>query len=121
MARGRPPGVVSPGSGRTDWLERRLADTPPELAESIRGLCAGQACPHPRDMASRALDTFERIGCESQTRAGALELLAADALLTYAFEAAADPELGGTAERAISLARELGPGGELGRRAGAGA
>lgn len=100
------------------WLEARLAETPPELAASIRRLCGEDLSADPRDMATRALDAFGRIGRESQTRERALELLAADALLTYAFEASADPELGGTAERAVSLARELGPGGELGRRAG---
>lgn len=99
------------------WLDRRLEETPPELASAIRRLCAGDPCPEPRGMAASALRTFDRIGCEFQTREGALELLAADALLTYAFEAAADPERGGTAERAIALALELGPRGELGRRA----
>jgi len=112
--------VGSPRTGESGgWLERRLAGIPPELAEAIGRLCAGPGCStDPRAMAACALDTFERVGGRSQTRARALELLAADALLTYAFEAAADPRAGGSAAGAVRLAHELGPAGALGRRAG---
>lgn len=109
------PPAPEPGG----WLEGRLAGIPTELAEAIGRLCVGSGCSSdPRAMAACALDTFERVGGQSQTRAGALELLAADALLTYAFEAAADPRAGGSAAGAVRLAREFGPAGELGRRAG---
>jgi len=107
--------VDEPGA----WLDGRLVETPTELAQAIARLCRGSACSNkPREMVACALDAFERVGCTSQTRAGALELLAADALLTYAFEAAADPDAGGSASAAVRLAREVGPAGELGRRAG---
>ena len=102
------------------WLEQRLDLTPPELATAVRDLLEGaDGAREPftwRCMADRALEAFERVASTSQSRAGALELLAADALLTYAFEAAADDGVGGSASTALALARAVGPCGELGRR-----
>ena len=51
-----------------------------------------------------------------QNRKTALRLLAADALLTYAFEAAVDSEIGGDAAAAERLAERVGPCGLLGDR-----
>lgn len=99
------------------WLAVRLDDTPPELAAAVRGLLSDTGGgPTPERMVEAAIDTFERIPAASQSRAGALELLAADALLTYAFEFAADPAVGGSCDAAVRLARAAGSCGELGRR-----
>lgn len=102
------------------WLEQRLVLTPPELAAAVRDLLdRSDGAREPftwQCMVDRALDAFERVASKSQSRSGALELLAADALLTYAFEAAADDTVGGSATTALQLARAVGPSGELGRR-----
>ncbi len=92
--------------------------TPPELATAVRELLGGPSAPGPtpQRMIDCALEALERVASTSQTRAGALELLAADALLTYAFERAADATAGGSATAALDLARAVGPSGELGRR-----
>ena len=63
-----------------------------------------------------ALRGFDDVVEGMGSRPSALELLAADALLTYAFEAAADPSLGGSASRAVQLADRVGPAGEIGAR-----
>ena len=86
-----------------DWLQDRLADAPPTIASDINAMLSSR----PDDawsLAEQALDalvaeTGAPTGSESATR-----LLAADALLTYAFEAAASPELGGGGARAGRLA-----------------
>lgn len=104
-----------------DWLERRLSDVPPELADAVRGLAEFRTGSGFAAAASRAaLAALDRAGRErtadSEAREAALRLLAADALLTYAFEAAADGELGGSAAAAEALAVRVGPRGELGGR-----
>ena len=102
-----------------EWLEERLAVIPTELAGAVRDLMRGCGWdePTPERMARCALETFERVASTSQTRTGALELLAADAVLTYAFESVSDPQLGGSATAAMALAHAWGPSGEIGRRA----
>jgi len=90
---------------------------PSELADAVRRLLAASGGePTAQRMVEAAIDTFERVPGESHSRAGALDLLAGDALLTYAFEVAADPTVGGSFEDAMRLARDAGPVGELGRR-----
>ncbi|MFV1987858.1 MAG: hypothetical protein ACC682_11295 [Gemmatimonadota bacterium] len=103
---------------RWPWIVARLEETPPELAVAVRGLLGGidAPSPTPERMVDCALVAFERVASTTQTRAGALELLAADALLTYAFEAAADPGVGGSADAAVRLARATGASGEIGCR-----
>lgn len=102
------------------WLERRLEDVPPELAEAVRrgleGLEGSGDVPAgstvAEALAAAALEQFDRIlEAGEHGRDSALGLLAADATLTYAFEAAAE---GG--EGLGALAERLGPAGELGRR-----
>jgi len=109
---------VRPAPSRArDWLAVRLDGTPPELAAAVRGLLAASGRePTAERMVEAAIDTFERVPAASQERAIAIDLLAADALLTYAFEAAADCTLGGSFEQVMRLARAAGPVGELGRR-----
>jgi hypothetical protein len=75
----------------------------------------------PSAMAEAALAAFDRVAADRAGRDGALDLLAADALLTYAFQAAADPSLGGDAGSAVDLAARMGPHGEIGARLARGA
>jgi len=88
-------------------------DVPSELARAVRRL-ADSSLADGAGMAEAALRGLERVASLAEERAGALELLAADALLTYAFEAAADPELGGNAQSALALADRFGPSGAIG-------
>lgn len=111
-----------------DWLAPRLALAPPDLAGAIRELLreadsagapdhgeAGDAETIPARLAAAALCGIDGVACGDEVtdrrRGTALRLLAADAALTYAFEAAAD--LGGDV---VGLAARLGPRGALGDR-----
>jgi len=75
------------------WLRSRAPAPPPELAARLRAMTAHRA-DHPASSeelltASReAMATLLQDGC--LTRSSALDLLAVDALVTYAFESAAD-------------------------------
>lgn len=75
------------------WLASR-APAPPALAARVRAMASAGGGPtvHPTDAllasAERAMRSLLRDGC--LTRESALDLLAVDALVTYAFEAAAD-------------------------------
>lgn len=108
------------------WLEPRLAEAPAELASAIRQLVdegnyltlggadsAALATGIPGLLAAAALRGFADVLAETaadlRSRRAALRLLAADASLTYAFEAAAGLELD-----VVDLADELGPRGHLG-------
>lgn len=99
------PVPSSARAGADRWLASRLEAVPPRLAESVRDLSVGDG---PDGLAEAALAAFERVAAGGSRRAGALELLAADALLTYAFEAAADPARGGSAVAALELADRVG-------------
>ena len=91
-----------------DWLEARSPAPPAQLLDRLRAaLGSSLACDVadvPRafvDAAETLLATLVRDGC--MTRDRALDLLAVDALVTYAFEAASDdPEsLGARAHDAM--------------------
>ena len=78
-----------------DWLEARSPAPPAQLLDRLRAaLGSSLACDVadvPRafvDAAETLLATLVRDGC--MTRDRALDLLAVDALVTYAFEAASD-------------------------------
>lgn len=108
-------------SSRTleSWLEARLASVPPELAGAIRSLvseASEEGEDEEEELVTVALNTLEAVAAGGGTRGSAIDLLAGDALLTYAFEAAADPERGGSAARARGLARRTGPTGLIGVR-----
>lgn len=110
-----------------DWLNPRLAVAPPELARAIHELLreAGRGAPGGTDpegatipgrLADAALRGIDEVAsgggtADRSARGMALRLLAADAALTYAFEAAAD--LDGDV---VGLATRLGPRGALGAR-----
>ncbi|MFQ5528769.1 MAG: hypothetical protein ACE5FP_00320 [Gemmatimonadota bacterium] len=101
------------------WLEPRLAGAPRELAEAVRALLRESAADSresssdvPEVLAAAAMRGFDGVLSQADPpREAALRLLAADAALTYAFEAAA--ALGRDVD---ALALRMGPSGELGRR-----
>lgn len=102
-----------------EWLEPRLGGAPSELAEAVRGLVSDVTTDSrlggldvPDTLAAAALRGLDGVlAQEEPAREAALQLLAADASLTYAFEAAAS--IGTSVEK---LALRIGPSGELGRR-----
>lgn len=103
-----------------NWLEPRLGDVPAELASALRAAIEraepGSASTPADGLADVALVELYSVLRAEQDRPAALRLLAADALLTYAFEAAADPAAGGSAALAERLAERVGPRGALGDR-----
>jgi hypothetical protein len=94
-----------------DWLESRSPAPPAQLLDRLRGAlgsslaCDAAEVPHALvDAAETLLATLVPDGC--MTRDRALDLLAVDALVTYAFEAASDdPEA--LAARARDAMRRL--------------
>ncbi len=104
------------------WLETRLDEVSPELADAIRGIVGSLRPPAAappgssvgsvgESLALAAIEHLERVVSAGSDRSAALDLLAADALLTYAFEAAADLD-----EDVAALADRVGPRGLLGER-----
>ena len=89
-----PRGEAVPGSAASRagaWLEPRLERVPEELAGRVRSLVAGREDGAVADvLASVALEELERLADAPQDRHAAVRLLAADAVLTWAFEAAAE-------------------------------
>ncbi|MGE0555883.1 MAG: hypothetical protein AB7R55_20830 [Gemmatimonadales bacterium] len=70
------------------WLGDRLAETPEELAERTREfLAAAGAGPLPERLAAAGRLALARATERSAGRGGALDLLAADALVTLALAA----------------------------------
>ncbi|WP_420614606.1 hypothetical protein [Candidatus Palauibacter sp.] len=98
------------------WLARRLESAPPELEEAVWPLVRGRLAEGEDGLVQAALDALTAATEGDGTRADAVTLLAADAILTYALEAAADSALGGSAARASRLAARIGPGGAIGER-----
>ncbi len=102
------------GNPTQGWLQLRLADAPPELAAAIVRLIEttpGLDLSNPvAALAAAGLAGLEQVADGTGERSEALRLLAADAALTYAFEAAAE------AGRSAELAAQVGLDGELGRR-----
>lgn len=99
----------------TEWLRDREPPAPPALSARVAELLgdapfvdAADAVRRCVDAAERAVAALLRDGCT--TRASALDLLAADALATYAFELAAEaPEaLGTIADAALRRFAALG-------------
>ena len=81
------------GTSVSTWLDSRAPAPPPELAATLRAMTADVATREPTAevllaAAHAAMTTLLHDGC--LTRQSALDLLAVDALVTYAFEAAAD-------------------------------
>lgn len=78
-----------------DWIESRRPAPPPEMALRIIQSLGDRARMDARDVAAACLDAAvdqlqSLLATDSVKRESAIELLAVDALATYAFEAAAD-------------------------------
>ena len=76
-----------------DWIRARQPAPPVSLRARVEALAAGASLRAPPadalvEVAEVAMRDLLRAGCETRERA--LELLAIDAIVTYAFEAAAD-------------------------------
>ena len=93
-----------------EWLRSRTPAPPPALAARLRDVL-GASCEEPSARAPEAcLAAAERLLAEllrshSTTRGSALDLLTADALVTYAFEAAGESAAGIEARAASAMAR----------------
>lgn len=74
-----------------DWLQSRVPPPPPSLAGLLSRITADKSCATramlPDELATLARDILTSMG---EDRASASDLLAADALLSYAMEAAAE-------------------------------
>ena len=78
-----------------DWLTSRTPPPPPALAERLASLLRSDDPVSAAEIPDRCLEAAERLLVDLMESAGAsrdaaLDLLTADALVTYAFEAASD-------------------------------
>ncbi len=78
-----------------EWLDRVSPPPPPALRQRLRELLAPHAQRPAREAASACLQAGETqlasmLSSRATDRGSALDLLAVDALVTYAFEAAAE-------------------------------
>lgn len=74
------------------WLRERVPDAPAELLATMVEALPLEPLPTPDAFAAGALALYERVAGGSGGREDALPLLAADALLTHAFEAQAEAD-----------------------------
>jgi hypothetical protein len=100
---------VSPAEA---WIRERLGDAPPALLDAmVKALPADADRSIPDVLAEAALSLLGTLAAGNGGREDALPLLAADALLTHAFEAQAEFDPDGLA----ALADRFGAAGALGR------
>jgi hypothetical protein len=74
--------------GAHAWLARREPVPPPALGAALHAATMDRPVPH--SLVAAALARLQRVLASSGDRTAAADLLAADALLTYACEAAAE-------------------------------
>ena len=89
-------------TGAESWLRERVPHAPPELLATMIGALPAEGASAPEALAAGALVLYRRVAGGAGGREDALPLLAADALLTHAFEAQAESDpagLEGLAER----------------------
>ena len=72
------------------WLRERAPDAPPDLLTAMLSAVDDGSAPVPDALAAGALALYRRVASGAGGREDALPLLAADALLTHAFEAQAE-------------------------------
>lgn len=116
----RGTGTAGEGAASTDralaWLRPRLEDgVPSDLAAAVRSCVraadAGPDTPVPDLLAEAAVSELDRLTDRPADRETAVRLLAADAALTYAFEAAAE-----SGDDVLDLADRVGLRGRIGER-----
>jgi hypothetical protein len=98
---------VTPAEG---WIRERLADAPPALLDAMAAALPPDAPSVPDALAGAAASLLDAVARGSGGREDALPLLAADALLTHAFQAQAEADPAGVA----ALAARWGGAGRLG-------
>jgi hypothetical protein len=119
-ASGRPDGAHAPvaaASPALRWLTPRMEGAPGELRKRMLDATAWSGAPdiaNSRALLAAALTCLDDALELGNERAAALELLAADALLTAACEAAAEEDdmSAFVVEASAQLARRVGPAGE---------
>ncbi|MQA90020.1 MAG: hypothetical protein GEU90_07285 [Gemmatimonas sp.] len=75
------------------WIEERLGSAPRELLDVMRAAVRAHDLPDvPEALAAAAIALYKQVVDGAGGREDALPLLAADALLTHAFEAAAEAD-----------------------------
>ena len=77
-------------SAARKWLEDRLGQAPRDLLETMVSALPGTEPSVADELGRAAILLYARVAAGSGEREDALPLLAADALLTHAFEAAAE-------------------------------
>jgi hypothetical protein len=91
------------------WLDMRRPATPAVLRERLRAVADDSALAVPEQLARLGLAMLARVVARPAAgRELALDLLAADALVTYAFEAQAEADVAGLVSLADYVAREDG-------------
>lgn len=78
-----------------EWLAGRTPPPPPALAARLGALLGGELAAPRAEISDRCFEAAERllttlVDSAGTSRAAALDLLAADALVTYAFEAGSE-------------------------------
>lgn len=89
------------------WLDARRPVAPDALAMRLHALADASPLALPDHLAALGLALLRRVSAGSgHGRALALDLLTADALVTYAFEAQADADVDGLGPLAEAVARD---------------
>ena len=88
-----------------DWLERHTAKAPPVLRTRVHSYAAGPADPLPDHLATAADAALTQVLAHPGDRSVALDLLAADALITLALLAQAQTAPERLEEFAVSILR----------------
>ncbi len=88
------------------WLDARRPAPPAALRAQIERAVTEAAAPLPAHLADLGRALLDRVASQPEGgRELALDLLAADAFITYAFEAQAEADVGGVAHLAEAIAR----------------
>ncbi|MGQ0703198.1 MAG: hypothetical protein ACT4PM_08720 [Gemmatimonadales bacterium] len=92
-------------TGDESWLEARCAGAPADLRERVRQFALGgvPAGTRAERLAGAARTALDRVLTQGQDRAVALDLLAADALITLALAAQAEADPAGLDRFAAEL------------------
>ncbi len=94
--------------GLSDWLEAQLAGAPIELAERTRYFLRQSPSADPEGLALAAEQALTRAIATSPDRRAALDLLAADALVTLALAASVELDPAGFERLAIAIRERQG-------------
>lgn len=99
-------------SALADWLDRHTAGAPPALRARARehALAASTRQPLPAALALAGREALERVAAHPGDRSVALDLLAADALITLALLAQAQEAPGELGAFATSILQAVRPG-----------